>query len=98
MDGWGLVVWMGGWMGRWIFVAQIIVGRIVFVSILCTFSSFSMSSFRYGFHTWMQYSNRCGLTSDLYDLNIVSMSLVTNVLLIIPKVVSLFDASAHCLE
>src|SRR6218665_2396676 len=47
----------------------------------------------------MQYSS-CGLTcSDLYNLNIVSLSLVTTVLLIIPKVeLSAFHASAHCPE
>src|SRR5688572_22894296 len=46
----------------------------------------------------MQYSN-CGLTSDLYNLSIVSLSLVTIVLLIIPKFeLAFFDASAHCLE
>src|ERR1043165_9077612 len=57
-----------------------------------------MSCFRYGLHTWMQYSN-CGLTSDLYNLNIVSLSRVTIVLLIMPKVeLAFFDASAHCLE
>src|SRR6218665_351145 len=33
----------------------------------------------------MQYSN-CGLISDLYNLSIVSLSLVTIVLLIMPKV------------
>src|SRR6218665_3149405 len=51
---------------------------------------------RCGLHTWMQYSN-CGLTSDLYNLSIVSLSLVTTVLLIMPKVeLAIFDASAHC--
>src|SRR6218665_3663472 len=46
----------------------------------------------------MQYSN-CGLTSDLYNLCIVSLSLVTIVLLIIPKVeLAFFDASAHCFD
>src|SRR6218665_3904290 len=46
----------------------------------------------------MQYSN-CGLTSDLYNLSIVSLSFVTIVLLIIPKVeLAFFDASAHCLD
>src|SRR5688572_29543690 len=45
----------------------------------------------------MQYSN-CGLTSDLYNLIIVSLSRVTIVLLIMPKVeFAFFDASAHCL-
>src|SRR6218665_3785055 len=44
------------------------------------------------------YSN-CGLTSDLYNLNIVSLSLVTIVLLIMPKVeLAFFDSSAHCLD
>src|SRR6218665_2060658 len=71
---------------------------IIFVALLCTFSNFSISCFRYGLHTWMQYSN-CGLTSDLYNLSIVSLSLVTIVLLIMPKVVlAFFDASAHCLD
>src|SRR6218665_3761203 len=46
----------------------------------------------------MQYSN-CGLTNDLYNLSIVSLSLVTIVLLIIPKVeLAFLDASAHCLD
>src|SRR6218665_889239 len=46
----------------------------------------------------MQYSN-CSLTNVLYNLSIVSLSLVTIVLLIIPKVeLALFDASAHCLD
>src|SRR6218665_3532426 len=40
-----------------------------------------MSCFRYGFHTWIQYSNCC-LTNDLYNHSIVSWSLVTIVLLI----------------
>src|SRR6218665_258569 len=40
-----------------------------------------------------------GLTSDLYNLSIVSLSLVTIVLLIMPKVeLAFFDASAHCLD
>src|SRR6218665_2660185 len=48
----------------------------------------------------MQYSN-CGLTSDLYNLSIVSLSLVTIiiVLLIMPKgELAFFDASVHCLD
>src|SRR6218665_2075519 len=46
----------------------------------------------------MQYSN-CGLTNVLYNLSIVSLSLVTVVLLIIPKVeLAFFDASAHFLD
>src|SRR6218665_3417917 len=46
----------------------------------------------------MQYSN-CDLTSDLYNLSIVSLSLVTTVLLIMPKVeLAFLDASAHCLD
>src|SRR6218665_2791411 len=46
----------------------------------------------------MQYSN-CGLTNVLYNLSIVSFSLVTIVLLIIPKVkLAFFDASAHFLD
>src|SRR6218665_1241138 len=46
----------------------------------------------------MQYFN-CGLTSDLYNLSIVSLSLVTIVLLIMPKVeVAFFDVSVHCLD
>ena len=40
-----------------------------------------MTWFGYGFQTWMQYSN-CGITSDLYNLSIVSLILVTIVLLI----------------
>src|SRR6218665_3764638 len=45
----------------------------------------------------MQYSN-CGLTNVLYNLSIVSLSLVTIVLLIIPKVeLAFLDASVHCL-
>src|SRR6218665_3892522 len=57
---------------------------------------FSIS--RYGVHTWMQYSN-CGLTNVLYNLSIVSLSLVMIVLPIIPKVeLAVFDASAHCLD
>src|SRR6218665_1407299 len=45
----------------------------------------------------MQYSN-CGLTNVLYNLSIVSLSLVT-IVLIIPKVeLDFFDASAHCLD
>src|SRR6218665_2969184 len=68
----------------------------MFVALLCIFSNFSISCFRYGLHTWMQYSN-CGLTSDLYNLSIVFLSLVTIVLLIMPKVeLAFFDASAHC--
>src|SRR6218665_3993291 len=79
-------------------IAQILVSQIIFVALLCTFSSFSMSCFRYGLHTWMQYSN-CGLTNVLYNLSIVSLSLVTMVLLIIPKVeLAFLDASAHCLD
>src|SRR6218665_2205167 len=47
---------------------------------------------------WMQYSN-CGLTNVLYNLSIVSLSLVTIVHLIIPKVeLAFFDVSAHCLD
>src|SRR6218665_867531 len=65
---------------------------------LCTFSSFPISCFRHGLHTWMQYSN-CGLTNVLYNLSIVFLSLVTIVLLIITKVeLAVFDASAHCLD
>src|SRR6218665_2436578 len=46
----------------------------------------------------MQYSN-CGLTNVLYNRSIVSLSLVTIVLPIIPKVeLAFFDASAHCLD
>src|SRR6218665_427405 len=46
----------------------------------------------------MQYSN-CGLTNVLYNYSIVSLSLLTIVLLIIPKVeIGFFDASAHCLD
>src|SRR6218665_1326833 len=41
----------------------------------------------------MQYSN-CDITSDLFNLSIVSLSLVTIVLLIMSKV----DASEHCLD
>src|SRR6218665_2427322 len=68
------------------------------MALLCTFSSFSIPCFRYGLHTWKQYSN-CGLTNVLYNPSIVSLSLVTSVLLIIPKVVlAFFDASAHCLD
>src|SRR6218665_3703811 len=38
-------------------------------------------------------------TNDLYNLSIVSLSLVTIVLLIIPKVeLAFLDASAHCLD
>src|SRR6218665_2506480 len=38
-------------------------------------------------------------TNVLYNLSIVSLSLVTIVLLIIPKVeLAFFDASAHCLD
>src|SRR6218665_292595 len=71
---------------------------MIFVALLCTFSSFSKSCFRYGLHTWMQYSS-CGLTNVLYNLSIVSLSLVTIVLLIIPKVeLAFFDVSAHCLD
>src|SRR6218665_4080320 len=71
---------------------------MIFVALLCTFSNFSISCFRYGLHAWMQYSN-CSLTSDLYNLSIVSLFLVTIVLLIMPKVgLAFFDASAHCLD
>src|SRR6218665_1981388 len=67
------------------------------MALLSTFSNFSISCFRCGLHTWMQYSN-CGLTSDLYNLSIVSLSLVT-IVLIMPKVeLAFFDASAHCLD
>src|SRR6218665_781304 len=70
----------------------------MFVALLWTFSSFSISGCRDGLHTWMQYSN-CGLTNVLYNLSIVSLSLVTIVILIIPKVELAFvDASAHCLD
>jgi len=47
----------------------------------------------------MQYSN-CALTSDLYNLSTVglSLTLVTIVLHIIPKVeLIVFEASANCL-
>src|SRR6218665_3595694 len=56
----------------------------LFVALPCTFSSFSISCFRYGLqYTWMQYSN-CGLTNVLYvNLSIVSLSLVTIVLLVV---------------
>src|SRR6218665_3457435 len=71
---------------------------MIFVALLCTFSSFSMSSLRYGLHTWMQYSS-CGLANVLYNFSIVSLSLVTIVLLIIRTVeLAFFDASAHCLD
>lgn len=42
------------------------------MNLLRYFSSCSMSCFRYGFHTRMQYSN-CGFTSDKHDLNIVCL-------------------------
>src|SRR6218665_2513057 len=46
----------------------------------------------------MQYSN-CGLTGYLYNLSNVSLSLITIVLLVMPKVeLAFFDASAHCLD
>src|SRR6218665_1259176 len=68
------------------------------MALLCTFSSFSVSCFRYGFHTWMQYSN-CGLSNDLYSLSIVSLSPVTLVLLIRPKFeLASFDISVYCPE
>jgi len=40
------------------------------------FLQFSMSCFRYKFYAWMQYST-CGVTSDLYNLSIASLFMVT---------------------
>src|SRR6218665_526515 len=58
-----------------------------------------MSSFRYGFQTWMQYSS-CGLTSDLENICILSLSMVSVSFLVlsIPTIELTFvDASAHFL-
>src|SRR6218665_1204649 len=58
------------------------------------------------FQVWTPYLDAVGYVFQLwpnqcllYNLSIVSLSLVTIVLLIIPKVeLAFFDASAHCLD
>ena len=52
---------------------------------------------RCGRHAWTQYFN-LGLTSDWYNLNNIALSLLTNVLLIMPSIrLADFTAAAHWL-
>jgi len=54
------------------------------VALFCAFSCISISFFKYGLHACTQYPS-LGLTNDWYNFSIMRVSLFTNVLLIIPR-------------
>src|SRR6218665_3931469 len=66
----------------------------------CGSSLYFLQFFHILFQVWTPYLDAVfQLTNDLYNLSVVSLSLVTIALLIIPKVeLAFLDASAHCLD